>query len=234
MPQNGSHRHLAGRVQVPLTTPVEPAASASTPTLGWNEPPDTPGPQREADFQPRFEDRRSARPRRPAIALGTLLLMALITTVAVTSIEDPSTNAGVPGTHAASAHADNAALLPARPLTLTGLAVEIDKLTSAIDLTGSTTQARREATRDRHATARHGSHSAAVDRSKARHAAQPSRSPTNATSHAAATPTSSTTSNNPPSYQPQPTVTQAPATQQASSTQPVGPTGSGAAFGPGY
>jgi hypothetical protein len=233
-PQNGPHRHLTGRVQVPLTAPAEPAASASAPTLGWNEPPDAPGPSPQAEPRPKSKVRRPARTMHRAIALGTLLLIALVTTVAVISTAHQTSDARVQRTHAASARTDNAALLPAHPLTPAGqaLAVDIAKLASAIELVPKAARPRREA-HHRHATARGASHSAAAGSgSTTTGPAQPSRS-AHTSSNEAATPASSTTSNSSSTYSSPPTVSEPRATQPASSTQtvaqPAGPIGPGSA-----
>jgi hypothetical protein len=85
-PANGAHRHLAARVQVPLTAPGEPAAETRTPTLGWNEPPDAPGPapQRAPQADPVEPPVRSPRQRvslaktRPVAVLSGLAIAALI------------------------------------------------------------------------------------------------------------------------------------------------------------
>src|SRR5450755_139575 len=132
-PANGAHRHLAARVQVPLTAPVKPAAETRPPTLGWNQPPDAPGPAplpaAQADPQARSTLPRSARTPHRAIALAIVLLTALISTVAVIITTD-QTSSGARA-QAPTAATDNAALFPT--LTLAGqLAGEIDKLSSPI------------------------------------------------------------------------------------------------------
>jgi hypothetical protein len=152
--QNGAHRHLAARVQVPLTTPAEPTAETRTPTFGWNEPAH-PAPQA------RPAPKRSARtPHRRAIALATLLLAALISAVTLIITTDQTSNgARAPRAHAATAPTDNSALLPGLTLTSQALTGDIDKLRSQ---DRRPVHAQHTAARKHHVTARHAPPSAAT------------------------------------------------------------------------
>lgn len=163
--QSAPHRHLASRVQVPLTEPAQPASEQPA-TLGWNEPPDIAGrpPQPTPQPDPQTQDQHPAPRRRAAFrpthmaALGTALLVAA---VALVGSELPSGDARAPRTQAASANTDYAALLSARPLILAGqtLATDIDKL-------GSGAKQDDERARKHHAAARHAPRSPAVAATK--------------------------------------------------------------------
>jgi hypothetical protein len=172
-PPNGAHRHLAARVQVPLTTPGEPAAGPRPQTLGWNEPPDAPRPAPQPAPQARSTPPRSARTPHRAIALATVLLTALISTAAVIITIDTKTSSGARA-QAPTAPTDNAALFPTLALAGHLLAGEIDKLGSPIKRHGRPA-AHSAVARKHHVAVRHASRSAP---SSDRHTARtPGRAP---------------------------------------------------------
>ena len=239
-PQNGAHRHLAARVRVPLTTPAE----TRTPTLGWNQEPDAPGPAPQpapqVDPQARSTPKRSTRTPHRAIALATLALTALISAAALIITRDlTSSGARTPHAHAATAPTDNAALLPALTLTGQALAGDIDKLASR---DGKPAHAQRAAARKYHVAARHsapppptyvaaGAHNSSRVSQSAGLADRAAQTPTAPSDYHPAA--NGPTSSQPVASQPvasQPAVSR-PAVSQPAASQPAGPTGFGHVIG---
>lgn len=198
---SATHRHLVGRVRVPITAPPEPVSEVRD-TLGWNEPPDVvrtpahppPGPGPGARSEPRVTSRTA----RLSTGLGVLLVLVLGATIALTAAE--SQTGAARAHHGPSARTEHTV----SPLLNGDAVFDIRALAAEIKSLGPNIALEAERLRRHHAGASLTSRTATANqrsRSVSRHATAATSSAAAANNSAPATyqPSASTNSTVPPS-----------------------------------